>query len=141
MEPLTDILISRDNLRFSMLKNDEDYFAHENEVRKRFGELIQYHTNHDEFSNIFIDATHLTPKARRTIKANINKDCYKIAISFEIPLQIVLARNAQRSGRALVPESAIENMYNCYKIPTLEEGFDEIWHINAEGVIRKEVKE
>jgi hypothetical protein len=31
-------------------------------------------------------------------------------------------------------------MSDSFVIPTLEEGFDEIWHINALGCIRKEIK-
>lgn len=141
MAPMTDVLLSRDNLRFAMLGENEDYFAHENEVRKRFLELIQEHTTSDEFNGIFIDATHLTVKARKQIQSAMKNNPYKIAISFEVPLKVALERNSKRNGLALVPESAIRNMYNCYKIPTLSEGFDEIWHIDAEGVIRKEVKE
>ena len=141
MEPKTDILLSRDNLRFSLLKEDEDYFSRENEVRKRFFDLIKEYTTNDEISNIFIDATHLTIKARKQVQNSMQNNPYKIAISFEVPVQVALERNSKRNGRALVPESAIRNMYSCYKIPTLSEGFDEIWHIDAEGVIRKEVKE
>ena len=140
MKPKTDVMISRDNLRFAMLSEDDDYFAYEDEVRKKFFELIQQYTTKSEFETIFIDATHLTPKARRQARSYMAFDSYKIAISFEIPLNVALERNAKRSGRALVPDTAIYNMYNCYKIPTLIEGFDEIWHVDAEGNIRKEIK-
>ena len=90
---------------------------------------------------IFIDATHLTPKSRRQVLNCIEGRPYETAISFEVPLKVALERNSQRFGRALVPETAIYNMYRSYNKPTLEEGFDEVWHIDANGVITKETKE
>ena len=74
------------------------------------------------------------------MRQHITGNPYLIAVSFEVPQNVALERNAQRVGRALVPESAIRNMYNSYEIPSLNEGFDEIWHIDAEGTITKEVK-
>ena len=140
MQPQTDLKISRDLIRFSMIEDGDDYFAFEKDVHKKFFETIEKWTSRDDYENVFIDATHLTPKARRQVLLNIRNNPYLIAISLEVPLAIALKRNKQRSGRSLVPESAIENMYNCYKIPTLNEGFDEIWHVDAEGVITKEIK-
>lgn len=139
MQPETDILLSRDNLRFSILKEGEDYFAREGEVRRRFAELISNHTSNDEFENIFIDATHLTPKARRVILSNIKNNPYIIAISLEVPVEVAIERNANREGLANVPESVIRNMHHSYVIPKLAEGFDEVWHVDAEGGVRKEI--
>ena len=34
MKPKTDVCISRDNIRFGLLKEGEDYFAHENDVKE-----------------------------------------------------------------------------------------------------------
>lgn len=140
MRPQLDIMISRDTLRFSFLKEGDDYFAYENQVRVAFGNLIEKWTSRDDYQGVFIDATHLTPKARRQVLYRIKNNPYLIAISIEVPLEIALERNAQRTGRAKVPESAIRNMYNCYQKPTLKEGFDEIWHVDAEGAITKEVR-
>ena len=36
MEPKTDVMISRDSIRFMMLNDDEPYFAVEDKVRKMF---------------------------------------------------------------------------------------------------------
>ena len=141
MQSKTDIWISRDNIRFGLLKDGEDYFAHENEVKEIFFNAIANNTSCSQWENIYIDATHLNPRARKSTMWNISKYCSVIAVSFEIPVKVAIERNAQRTGRALVPESVIKNMYDSYKVPTLAEGFDEIWHVDAEGVIRKEVKE
>lgn len=140
MNPEIDTHISRDNIRFALLNDDQEYFEVEDKVRKFFFEQIEKCTNDDYNDDcVFIDATHLSPKVRAQIRSHIKKKPYQIAVSFEIPLAVALERNKKRSGRALVPESAIYNMYNRYIIPTLAEGFDEVWHIDAEGNIRKEV--
>ena len=141
MAPETDIMISRDNIRFMWLKEGEDYFAHENEVRNIFFGAIRSNTFiSKDFDTVFIDATHLTPKSRRLTMNHIAPDIYKIAVSFEAPVEVALERNANREGRALVPESVIRNMHCSFQKPKLREGFDEIWHVDAENNVIKEVE-
>ncbi len=140
MKPETDICISRDNIRFGLLKEGEDYFAHENDVKEIFYNSIANNTSALYWENIYIDATHLNPRARKDTIWNISKYCSVIAVSFEVPAEVAIERNKKRSGLARVPDNVIWNMKSRYKIPSLDEGFDEIWHIDAEGVITKEVK-
>lgn len=136
-----DALISRDAIRFNLLKDGDDYFEKEDEVRKQFNKMIEEATDPNHWSSaVFIDATHLTPKSRAQVRRHIKGRPHQIAVSFEVPLEVALERNAQRTGRAFVPESAIRNMYSRYEKPTLKEGFDEIWHINADGVVTKETR-
>jgi predicted kinase len=140
MKPEIDVCISRDNIRFIFLKEGEDYFAHENKVKKIFFDTIANTTSSFEWENIYIDATHLNPKARDRTLWNISKYCSVVAVSFEVPAEVAIERNKKRSGLARVPDNVIWNMKSRYKIPSLDEGFDEIWHVDAEGVITKEVK-
>jgi predicted kinase len=140
MKPKTDVCISRDNIRFMLLQEGEDYFAHENEVKEIFFDTIADDTSSSKWENIYIDATHLNPKARNQTLWNISKYCSVIAVSFEVPAEVAIERNKKRSGLARVPDNVIWNMKSRYKIPSLDEGFDEIWHVDAEGVITKEVK-
>ena len=141
MEPQTDVWISRDNIRFMLLQEGEDYFAHESKVKNIFFTAIRENTIiSKKYDNVFIDATHLTPKARRQTLAYVAPGTYKIAVSFEVPAEVAIERNKQRTGRARVPESVILNMSAQFKTPRISEGFDEIWHIDAEGTITKEVK-
>lgn len=137
----TDIHISRDNIRFSLLKDNQQYFEVENEVRDCFFRQIRNFTANDyPCECVYIDATHLNPKSRKQVLGAIRGDTYKIAVSFDTPLELALERNAQRTGRALVPDSVIHNMYHRYTKPILDEGFDEIWHILPnEKIIVKEV--
>lgn len=141
MNPEIDIHISRDQIRFALLNDKDQYFEVEDKVKATFFKQIRDYTDDGYDDNcVFIDATHLTSKSRKQIRNSIKGRPYQIAVSFEVPLETALARNAQRSGRALVPETVIYNMYNRYEIPTLKEGFDEIWHIDAEGNVRKETR-
>lgn len=140
MDPTIDTHISRDNIRFSLLRPGDAYFEVEDKVRRFFLQQIKDCTS-DGFTDdqVFIDATHLTPKSRAATLRQVKNDPVKIAVSFEVPEEVAIERNAQRTGRALVPERVIRNMYDSFVIPTLDEGFDEIWHVDASGNITKEV--
>jgi predicted kinase len=142
MHPLRDVCISRDNIRFMLLQEGEDYFAHEKKVKGIFYDSIKSNTCITRnYEAVYIDATHLTPKARALTLQNVSPNAYRIAVSFEIPVKLAIERNNLREGRALVPESVIRKMNNQFIKPTLEEGFDEIWHITEnEKIIVKEIK-
>lgn len=142
MEPMNDTLISRDSIRLDLLKEGEDYFAHEDRVKNIFYGAIRGDTYYcPQYNNIFIDATHLTPKSRRLTMNNIAPDTHKIAVYFDVPIEVALERNARREGRARVPEGAIKNMYNSFCAPKISEGFDEIWRVNVEGEIVEKYEE
>lgn len=128
-------VISRDKIRFTLLKDGDDYFAYEDTVLKIFYSEIQNAIENDKIQDIIIDATHLTPKARKNCLMNL-KNLDKVtlgAISIETDLATCLKQNAQRTGRALVPETVIKNMYKSYIIPTEKEGFENIIHVKKEN--------
>ena len=142
MAPVTDITISRDNIRFMLLQDDEEYFAHESKVKNIFFSAIRSNTFiSKDFDSVFVDATHLTPKSRRQTMNHIAPDTHKIAVYFDVPIEVALERNARREGRARVPEDAIKNMYDSFCAPKISEGFDEIWRVNAEGEIIEKYEE
>ena len=113
------IIISRDVIRFSMLGEDDAYFAHEDEVFNEFIRQVQEAINDQEHTSIFIDATHLNEKNRNKVLSRLwhmDKDVV-IGVYFDIPLEECLRRNALRTGRALVPETVIKNMYESLTKP------------------------
>lgn len=127
------VIISRDEIRFSMLRVNEDYFAHEDEVLERFYDSIN--CNLEDYTRpVVADATHLSVKARRTFLANIlgKENIDIIAVSFETPWQECSNRNAMRKGRARVPETALYKMYKAFRYPTTEEGFSEVIHVKGD---------
>lgn len=122
-------IISRDAIRFAMLQEGEDYFAHEDAVLAEFHKQIKQALEAQK-ENIYVDATHLTPKARKYIfKIVEGYDCKVIALYFDILLETALERNELRQGLAYVPSAVIRRMWNSIQRPTQEEGFTKIINI------------
>lgn len=135
--------ISRDLIRLSLVEENESYFSKEDEVLRQFYAEINRKLKSDVYhTDIYVDATHLTPKARREFFKHIEKGYTKeiIAVSFEIPTAVVVARNENRVGRANVPMTVIRDMNGRFIPPILEEGYDTIIHINENGEERRENK-
>ena len=114
--------VSRDEIRFSILKDGEDYFAHEKQVFKMFASTIR-NTLIDGF-DVIADATHLNEASRRKLTQAIDMyyDNYEIVyIVFNIDADTCVKRNSNREGRANVPENVIRNMCRDFRVPTLDE--------------------
>ena len=110
---------SRDAMRFSMVSEDEPYFERENEVFNAWIAQICEALANPMIEDIYIDATHLNDRSRektlsRLPKENINKITNVV---FLVPIETCLERNAQRTGREVVPEDAIRNMKKSFKMP------------------------
>lgn len=121
-------VVSRDDIRFSIVKENEEYFSHETEVYNKFIEEIKDGLEHCDTT--IADATHINEASRtKLLKAlgNSLKDVKVIAVVLKPPLQVALAQNAQREGRKLVPRGQVRRMWYQFTKPTLDEGFDEIW--------------
>ena len=127
--------ISRDEIRFALLdKRGGDYFDYENEVVRTFiNKINELLDNDEQCIDIYVDATHLTRSSRNQIMRQLHlNDAYKIAVWFDIPLEVCQYRNKQRTGRARVPTETVESMYNRASRPSKRD-FDEVWTINMEG--------
>ena len=123
-----EIIVSRDKIRFSMLKDNDDYFSKESEVYDKFIEQIDAAIAAQK--DVWVDQTSLNRAARNKLFSRLNKKPDEIiGIYFNVPITIALQRNAQRSGRALVPEDAIHNMLIALEKPTKKEGFTEILEV------------
>lgn len=113
--------VSRDEIRYSILKEGEDYFSHEKEVFKRFVSSIIHYLPYDD---VIADATHLNEFSRRKLTQAIDMYTtdYKIVyVVFNINADTCIARNANRTGRANVPENIIRNMCRDFRAPTKDE--------------------
>lgn len=122
-------VISRDEIRFSMVKEDEEYFSRENEV---YAEFIQQIKDALDFNaEVFADATHLNERSRaKTLRAlgESIKDVEVNIIWVRVPLETALIQNENRIGtRSYVPKSVIYRMHSQLTKPTKEEGFDHIY--------------
>ena len=136
-----DIYVSRDEIRYSLLTDEDDYFAKENEVIRTFIENIDKSLIMEEYcGDVYADATHLSPKSRAQVLNKLkNKDKVSV-IYLDIPLNIILERNAQRKGRALVPENVVRRMYNSIILPTKEEGIEELIIIDENQKVKEVIK-
>ena len=128
--------VSRDEIRFSLVKEEEDYFCHEKEVFKKFAGTIAA-TLVDGF-DVIADATHLNYWSRKKLINAIDEittDYTICFVCFETPLDICLNRNAGREGRARVPDEIMYRMSKNYTLPTFSELNDSrvtmIWHIKG----------
>ena len=136
--------ISRDLIRLSMVEDTDSYFSWEDAVLEEFYSTIEMKLKSEHHhTDIYIDATHLTPKARRELLKHIDKTYVKkfVAVSFEISTAVAIERNKNRIGRADVPATVIRDMNGRFIKPILEEGFDTIIHIDKDGNERRETRD
>lgn len=124
-------IVSRDAIRFSLVKPDEPYFSRENEVQLRFWKEIN--KGLAEGKNVFVDQTSLTIGARKKLLKNIYGYDKCIALIMPTSLQTSIEQNRQRVGRACVPEEVIQQMWNNYEDPSRLEGFDAIFECRDGG--------
>ena len=121
-------IVSRDAIRFSLLKPTDEYFAHEAEVEELFYNSIREKLR--EYDEVYVDATHLTPRSRAKVMRCANRrETQVIALVLSASLTKCLEQNAQRTGRALVPQNTIKQMFYSFIKPTVKEGFSEIIEI------------
>lgn len=115
--------ISRDDIRFSIVKENEEYFSKENEVFTKFVNIIN--SSLKAGKDVVADATHLNPRSRTKLFSHLNIDPTKteiIAVVMRTPLEVCLDRNENRKGtRSYVPPQVIKNMYSSFKEPTMKE--------------------
>ena len=114
--------VSRDEIRFNLVKQDEHYFSHEKQVFSKFSSTIAQ-TLIDGF-DVIADATHLNMTSRKKLTNAIDRHFTKydiIYVVFNVPLATCITRNAKRSGRANVPNEVIENMYEQFHAPIAED--------------------
>lgn len=134
------VVESRDELRFMLVKPDEEYFSREKEVFNMLISNIKGDLSTAGVENVVADATHLNEASRgKLLRAlgNSLKDVNLIAVYFDANLDKCLDRNENRVGtRAYVPQSAIRRMFYQKTKPTFDEGFNKIiiYKPDAEGI-------
>lgn len=133
-----EVVISRDDIRFSILKEGEDYFSHEDEVFNLFVKKITEAINSG--INVYADATHLNRASRAKLTRAIrNANCTPSAIEtifFNVPLHICLERNNKREGtKAFVPKGVIKRMFFTLEPPSGE--YSKGWVIDEKGEVSK----
>lgn len=131
-EPSDSIWISRDKVRFSLVPEDAPYFSQETRVFHKWIDEINAAISNPIYKHIYADATHLTPSSRRKTLSNLSlgEGVKVIAVNFLVPEEICVAQNAQRTGRALVPESVVRKM--CHDFVPAGSGENFNFYFNVE---------
>ena len=130
---LTVEYISRDELRFSMISDESEYFSKEKEVFSKFVEKTNNSLNKNDCT--IIDATHISKASREKILRRVKNptNVRLLVLYFTTPLDVCMRQNDLRTGRERVPHEVIEKMAKQFEDPTEKEftgfGFDsvEVW--------------
>ena len=123
-----DLVISRDKIRFGMLKDGDEYFSKEKEVYNEFIKQIEAAITAN--ATFYVDQTSLNRAARNKLFSRLSKKPDEIiGVYINKPIETILYQNSLRTGRALVPEDAVIHMFYSIEKPTKEEGFTEIWEV------------
>lgn len=135
-----EIIVSRDEIRYSLLREKDAYFQHELKVFDLF--IQQIGEGLSSGKNVYADATHLNGRSRSKLMGRLNEAFpnlkYNIeVIYFDVPLYICLERNNQRTGRARVIEDAIIHMSNILEKPYPDYA-KHLWIIDEDGIVYKE---
>ncbi len=81
-----------------------------------------------------IDNTNPTRADRARYIAPAKEDGYRVVGYFmESKIRACMERNAHREGAARVPEQAIAATSNKLELPSLDEGFDELYFVRIDG--------
>lgn len=136
------VVVSRDSIRFSLLREGEDYFAHEKEVTECFYKMIYEFLASGQYDYVIADATHNTPRARadalKEIGAHLIEGVEIIPVYFNVPVEVCKFRNSLREGRARVPDEVIERMARQRIKPQKRSErfwYSEVWEVNENGEI------
>jgi len=113
--------VSRDELRFQMISENNGYFSKEKEVFRKFVEKTNKSIKQNDIT--IIDATHISKASREKILSRIDNrgDVRLLVLYLTTPLDICMRQNDLRSGRERVPHEAIEKMAEGFEEPTVEE--------------------
>lgn len=114
------MIISRDQIRFRMVDEKEQYFSKEKDVFNTYiKELQNALDNENTPTNIYADATHISQASRNKLLKALNLSNVEniTVVVIRPPLQETLQRNKQRIGRSYVPEVVIRRMYNQFERP------------------------
>lgn len=115
------VIVSRDEIRFSLLNADDSYFDKEKKVFKTYAETIKKELELGH--SVIADATHIDSKSRAKLinAVGVIPNIELIFDVFTTPLQTCIIRNGLRTEIRKVPTKVIEDMFVRMELPTTEE--------------------
>lgn len=117
-----EVYISRDAIRFDLVRENENYFSKEKIVFDRFVNLINKNLAAINCNSVYADATHISPSSRKKLINQLNLNGVDIIFVSVYPdVETCVKQNSTRQGRTLVPESVVRAMHEKYIIPSTDE--------------------
>ena len=102
---------SRDEVRFSLVKENEEYFSKENDVFAAWIKNINSAIKDVNTKNIYADATHISQKSRNKTLLHLDlKNVNIIPVVMTTNSDECVRRNKMRTGRECVPVAVIYRM-------------------------------
>jgi len=83
---------------------------------------------HEHGHTVIWDQTSVTVASRRK-KFRMLPDYQHIAVVFKTPDLEELSRRLASRPEKIIPEEIVQDMIDRFEMPTLAEGFQEIWHV------------
>ena len=114
--------VSRDEVRYSLITENDKYFSKENQVFAQFTNKIREALDNEKYTDIIADATHLNWNSRRKLLNalglnNKHDNINIIPVWVTCDMNTILERNDQREGRARVPGEEIIKMIGRMRHP------------------------
>lgn len=136
MDPDTDVYISRDKVRFSIIKDKDQYFAKEDLVWREFINRIK--KARAEGENVWIDATHISRGSRsKLLTALAARPEDFVIVWAQTPFDECMRRNVLREGREKVPDRTMYSMKNGFQAPVAREGWLRIIAVLPDGSLKE----
>ena len=142
-ENLRANVVSRDAIRFSMLKDGDDYFKNENKVFNQFVREIVIGLN--EGRNVVANATHINRASRdkliKAIDSRVSVKDYNIMFFVvQASYETILKQNNRRVGLKRVPDDTITNMFSKFSMPGYHEDkrITDVYVLRNGKLMRKE---
>ena len=108
--------VSRDEVRYEFVSDQEHYFDHETDVYKEFCNRISMHLINGD--TVIADATHISKASRIKLMNSLDiQPDEVIAVVMNTPFQVCMERNSKRVGITRVPKDSMYRMKNKFKSP------------------------
>ena len=117
------LYVSRDEIRFSLISENDEYFSKEDEVFRVFINKINEGLRGP--LDVIADATHINKKSRAKLFSHLKIDKEKtkvIIIVMQTSLDLCIKQNENRKGtKYYVPIEVIKRMFYSFEKPSFNE--------------------
>ena len=124
--------VSRDEVRYEYVTDQEHYFDHETDVYKEFCNRVSMHLING--NTVIADATHISKGSRAKLYNSLDiKPDEVIVIVMTTPFNLCMIRNGKRTGITHVPDNSMFRMKNGFRKPDarFEDYIDKIVYVDG----------